>query len=92
MRKERRVLTGAELKFAAKNKKPVYYIECYHNPIDKHMEFKGKCVMKEAQEGYYIGNSDIIPDDFDNKDLVRGEFPEGVFSVHSVSGVRYKGK
>ena len=83
-------LTGAELRFAAQNQIPVYYEEKYLNPEDKHLTHKGKCVMTKAPKGYYIGNSDINPDDFENNQLVQGEFPEGSFRVSKIARQNYQ--
>lgn len=82
-------MTGAELKFAAANGIPVFYEETYHNPKDEHMNFQAECVMEEAESGYYIGNSDINPDDFADDALCDGEFGEGTFRVSSIPGQRY---
>jgi len=83
------ILTGAELKFAALNKIPVFYIETYVNPHDRHMNFKGKCTMEKAKIGYYIGNADINPADYKSTELVQGEFPEGTFAVHALVSRKY---
>jgi len=85
----RRILTGAELRFAAENKVPVFYEEKYYNPDDRHMNFHGKCVMEKAPSGYYIGKSDISPDEFEPDALVEGVFPEGTFRVAAVAGKQY---
>lgn len=85
-----RMLLGRELKIAAEKKLPVRYVELYHNPQDSHMEYDGVCVMEPANVGFYIGNSDICPDDFKDDALVGGDFGEGRFGVYAVEGVEYK--
>lgn len=87
--KMKRILTGKELKFAAVNGLPVWYEEKYHNPYDKHMNFIGKCIMEEAEVGYYIGNSDIDTDDFQDDDMVSEDFEEGTYKVCAIKGVNY---
>ena len=85
-----KVLNGKELQFAAKNKLPVFYVEHYDNPMDRHMNYNGICVMEKARIGYYIGNSDIDPKEFRNDELVSGEIPDGgTYTVHAVKGVKY---
>jgi len=89
LKKTDRIITGVELRFAAENELPVYYEETYENPHDSHMNFNGICVMKPAEEGFYIGNSDIVPDDFTESQIVSDEFGEGSFSVYAVEGIKY---
>lgn len=94
MKKKRKVypliaLTGKELKFAAEHKLKVRYMESYLNPMDSHNNFKGVCIMEPANVGYYIGESDIVPEDFKDTDIVTGEFPEGTYGVYKVPGVKY---
>jgi hypothetical protein len=86
----RKILTGQQLRFAAENGIPVFYEEMYENPHDKHMNYAKACVMKPAQSGYYIGNSDINPDDFEPTEICIGEFPEGNFRVTGVVGYEYQ--
>jgi hypothetical protein len=83
------LLTGAELRFAAKHGIPVWYVEKYHNPHDRHMNFNGVSVMKKANAGYYIGNSDIDPDDYTDVQYMAVEFPEGYMEVREVKGQKY---
>lgn len=85
----RKTLTGSELRFAAENQIPVFYEEKYHSPEDRHMNFRGKCVMEKAPSGFYIGNADIDPDDYSDNQSVEGEFPEGIFRVSAIAGARY---
>ncbi len=87
-----KILTGAELKFAAWNKVPVHYVEKYFNPMDRHMNFSGKCVMEKAPVGFYIGNSDIDPNTIPDSSLAEGEFPEGTWKVCRVAGKSYSKK
>jgi hypothetical protein len=83
-------LTGKELRFAAEREIPVLYEEKYYDPSDRHMNFNGECVMTPANVGYYIGNSDINPQDFDDDEPVAGDFPEGTFRVSAVKNQNYK--
>jgi hypothetical protein len=86
-----RLLTGKELKFAAKNKIPVWYTERYFNQQDQHLNFHKEVVMEKAQgDSYYIGNSDITPNDYRDEDPVDSEFDEGVFSVRAAPGQNYQ--
>lgn len=85
----KRVLTGKELKIAAEKRLKVYYIEHYYNPLDKHLNFKGECYLEKANIGYYVGNSDINPEDFKDGALVMGDFFEGYYEVCVASKVRY---
>lgn len=85
-----RILTGAELRQAAKLGIPVIYTETYHNPQDHYMNFHGECVLKKASSGFYIGNSDIDPNEFKDEQLVQGEFPEGTFQVCAAEGQSYQ--
>ncbi len=85
-----RTLTGKELRYAAAHKVAVHYEEKYRNPQDRHMNFKGTCVMQEARQGFYIGNSDIDPDEFKDGQLVEGDFPEGTFKVCALPGKIYE--
>lgn len=75
-------LTGKQLRFAATHGLKVRYVEIYHNPEDKHMNFNADCRMEPAKTGFYIGNSDIEPDDYGDDCPVIGEFPEGIFGVY----------
>lgn len=85
-----RLLTGKELKIAAEKKLPVRYVESYLNPEDDHMNYDDVCVMEPANMGFYIGNSDIQPNDFKDGQTVSGEFDEGSYGVYAVEGVEYK--
>ena len=86
---ERQLLTGRQLRIAAEKKLKVRYVENYYSPYDEHMNFDDECVMEEAVIGYYIGNSDIEPEDFSDDEFVGGDFPEGTFGVYAVEGVKY---
>lgn len=90
LKSTQQTLTGKELRFAAENQIPVFYEETYENPQDRHMNFKGVCVMQQANCGYYIGNSDIDPDDYKDDDRVEGEFGEGTFRVCGIVGKNYQ--
>ena len=85
-----RLLTGKELRFAAENRVPVHYIEKHYNPMDKHMEYDGVCIMEPAIIGYYIGNTDIEPDYWENDVFVQEDFDAGIFSVFAVPGEKYE--
>ena len=88
--REKRVLTGKELKFAAENGLRVRYVEQYLNPYDEHKNEDTVCIMEKANIGYYIGNSDIVPEDYSDDELVSGDFGEGTFAVYAVPGVQYE--
>lgn len=85
-----RLLTGRELRVAAKKKLKVRYVETYHNPHDSDKDYDSICVMEEANVGYYIGNSDIEPDVFSDSEDVQGDFDEGTYAVYAVDDVEYK--
>ena len=84
-----RTLTGKELRFAAKHRIPVRYIERYDNPQDRHMNFNGICVMEPAKVGFYIGNSDIDPSAYKDDEPVEGTFEEGTFAVKAADKHHY---
>jgi hypothetical protein len=86
---EPRLITGKELKYAAAHMLRVRYVEQYHNPQDSHMNYDGVCIMKPANVGYYIGNSDIDPSAWSDDDAVTADFGEGVMYVYAVPGVNY---
>ena len=88
--REKRALTGKELKFAAENKLQVRFVETYHNPHDEHKNYDDVCVMEEANIGYYIGDSDIVPSEYGDNEEVRCNFDEGVYVVYAVPGVKYE--
>ena len=81
------ILTGKELRFAAENEVPVFYEEDYHDPAIR--GFFGVSVMEKAPVGYYIGDSDINPNEFDDNEVVMGDFPEGKYVVYGVKGHKY---
>lgn len=84
------LITGKELRAAALKKLPVYYIEEYYSPSDKHMSFKGKCVMKKiSPDEFYIGNSDIDVSLWQDDELVRSDFNDGEYAVYKVNGIKY---
>lgn len=90
-----KALVGRELKVAALKKLKVRYIETYYSPYDSHMNYNHICIMdsvdtEESNQGYYIGNSDIDPDNFEDDDIIEGEFDEGTYGVYPVKGVSYK--
>jgi len=84
------LINGQDLKFAAKNKLPVYYVEEYYDPQKKHMNFRGKCILKRIRgTSYYIGKSDIDLSEYTDTAYVHGEFAEGNFAVYKVIGIKY---
>lgn len=88
-----KLMTGKELRFAATNELPVYYVETHYNPSDKHMNFRKKCVMQKcglSTSAYYIGDSDIDLIDWDDDTLVTSSFDGGDYAVYKINGVRYK--
>ena len=95
-KKASKTLTGKELKIAAEKRLKVRYIEKYFNPQDRHMNYNGDCIMRKCKEddenddSYYIGDSDICLDEYDDNDVVCGDFPDGTFEVRRAKGVRYE--
>lgn len=85
-----KALTGKQLTIAAEKGLKVRYMEDFHNPMDSHMNFNEECIMEKANEGYYIGNSDIELDWFKEDQLVEGDFDEGTFGVYPVKGIKYQ--
>jgi len=85
----KRILTGKELRIAIAKRLKVHYTEKYYSPLDKHLNFKGECILEKAKIGYYIGNSDIDPADYKNDDDVAGEIYGGYFEVCTASKVKY---
>jgi len=84
-------ITGKELKIAAIKGLKVRYQEKYYSPYDSHMNYNKICRMTPANEGYYIGQSDIDPSCFDDDDIVSCmDFGEGFISIYKVPGVEYK--
>ena len=83
-----RILTGKELRHAADNGTPVFYEEEYHDPNEK--GFYGETRLEKAPRGYYIGDSDIQPDEFADDEVVMRSFPEGTYTVYEVVGQTYK--
>jgi len=86
--KRGRILTGKELRYAADNGIPVFYEEEYHDPNQK--GFYGETRLDKAPRGYYIGDSDIQPDEFADDEVVMRDFPEGSYTVYEVVGQTYK--
>ena len=84
-----RILTGKELRVAIKYRRDVFYFEHHHDPRDAHKNFNGRCVLKKATVGYYIGNSDIDPDEWDDDEPVTGDFNEGWFAVYAFPFTKY---
>lgn len=83
-------LTGKELRFAAENNLPVRWVYKEPNPDDKWKNENVVCVMEKANVGYYIGNSDIVPDDYTDDEEVNITDGDGVhFEVRPVKGVKY---
>jgi hypothetical protein len=95
-KKPSKTLTGAELRIAAYKKLKVRYVEQYYNPQDRHMNSNCDCVMTECgnntkeEHTYYIDNSTITLEDFEDDADVIGEFPEGTFEVRRAKGVKYE--
>ena len=87
---DRRVLIGKELRIAGEKHLPVYYIEI-HSGYDSHMDYRGKCFLEKANEGYYIGNSDIDPKLWEDNDEVSGDDIDGTtFKVYAIEGIIYE--
>lgn len=93
-KKPSKTLTGRELRIAAEKKLKVRYVEEYYSPEDRHMNYNGDCVMSKCDSdpdnSYYIGNSDISLDDYEDDAEVIGDFPEGTFEVRRAKGVKYE--
>lgn len=84
------MINGKELRAAAEKGLPVYYTEEYYSPSDRHMNFKGKCVMKKiTTDEFYIGNSDIDVSLWQDDELVSSAFNEGEYAVYKVNGIQY---
>lgn len=85
-----KLITGKELKFAAQNKIPVFYEERFYNPKYKYAEFNNITTMTKAiSSGYFIGSSDIDPDEWDDNDYVHGHTDEGFINVYKIKGLKY---
>jgi hypothetical protein len=82
-----RLLTGAELRAAAEKGLPVRYVERTYDPHEPN--FDAVVTMTKANVGYYIGHSDIDPDDFEPDAEVALDWPEGTGGVYAVRGVKY---
>jgi len=88
------IITGRELRIAAKKGLMIRYVEKFYNPEDKCKDFDDYFIMEKCNsvdlDMYYIGNSDISLEDFKDDDIVAGDFPEGFFEVRRAKGVIYK--
>ena len=83
-------LTGKELKIAAEKKLPVRWVYKEPSAYDKYKNENIVCVMEPANIGYYIGNSDIVPDDYGDHEEINITDGDGVhFEVRPVKGVKY---
>lgn len=82
-----RVLTGAELRYAAENRLPVRYVQSPYDPNE--LGFDDVVVMEPAQFGYYIGPGDIDPEDFEPADVIRFDLDTCWIAVYAAPGVTY---
>ncbi len=83
-----RILSGKELKKAAKEGLKVRYMETHEDPYEE--DWDEVCVMEACDgSGYYIGGSDIEPDEFPDDALVSHELDDGMMSVRVAPGVDY---
>lgn len=82
-----RVLTGKELKIAAERGLRVRYVDHPYDPSDS--KINRICVMRPATYGYYIGPSDINPDDYAPYESVYEDYGAGERWVYAVDGVDY---
>ena len=89
------ILTGRELRIAAKKGLKVRYIEKHDNPSDKHMNYNADCIMKKADESfdneysYLIGDGSLDIDVYGYNEEVTCDFGEGIFEVRKAKGVKY---
>lgn len=86
-KKPRRALTGRELRVAARKGLRVRYIEHPFDPTDYRLN--EVAVMEKANVGYYVGPSDIDPDEYRDDELVEGETDTCTFGIYAVPGVDY---
>jgi len=77
-----KLLTFSEVRKAAEEGVPVWYEEKYHSKENSYMNYNAATTLEPADNGYYIGNSDIDLDLYKEDDEARGEFPEGVFAIY----------
>lgn len=79
-----KILTGKQLREKIAKKERVWYREVYDNPHDKHLDYDGPASLEEAHCGYYIGNSDIEPDDYADDEAVSGETHSSCYGVYEL--------
>jgi len=84
-------LTGKQLRHAAENKIPVW-LEMIHHELGR-PDFSEEVIMTPAKYGYYIGPTDIDPNDYEDDELVVGhDIDEGTLNVYGLEGVGYEPK
>jgi hypothetical protein len=81
------MLSGKELKIAAKHGLPVRCILLYFDPTQP--DFDDVVVMEKAKYGYYIGPIDIEPEEYQDDEPVQESFPEGNIRVCAAPKVKY---
>lgn len=82
------LLTGRELKIAAERGLRVKYRRYGYDPQTPDMRWTGK--MEKAKYGYYIADSDIDPDMFEDDEKVRYDDVDSYIGVYKVKGVNYE--
>lgn len=84
------ILKGKQLRFAAKNRVPVFCVEHYYSAFEPDRVFCGQCIMEPAKNGFYIGNTDIDPNLFGDDDLVDVDFGDGYLVVYAIAKEKYE--
>lgn len=82
-----RPLTGKELRFAAEHHVPVRYVERPFDPSDE--GYDGVTALIPANVGYYIGPSDIDPEEWDDEEKVEAVTDTCEFGVYAKPGEVY---
>lgn len=88
------IMTGKELKFAASNNLQVWVKEEWDDGNAAWKCINKACHLEEGGEYegtkfYYLGNGDIVPEDYEDNDLVQDKFNEGIVTLYKIKGVNY---
>lgn len=78
-----------ELRYAAENNVPVWMRLIHYNPHDKHKNQDEKVVLEKATTGWYIGNTDIDLDIFQDDELVSLDLGDSFIVVYKITGLKY---
>lgn len=84
-----KVLTGKQLRYAAKHGLEIIYTEEYYNPQDSDKNYLVQAALEKTKAGYFIGYSDIDPDDYADEEPVTCDFIDGILNAYAVPGVSY---